>query len=295
MSHYSPRCFVLIGDDRQLPPTILSHHQLDSDGNLANCFSGQLVRPLFRRLKQLGHPSILFREQHRMVAPLSSYPSTTFYANRLRNAGSTALEQRPKAAWFTSFIRRHYRPAASAEPRMLLDVRRSSCLTMGTTRYNLNTAKRTMNVLQQLLADGADPKDIAIATFYQSQYEVYRAALRSLQKTMPDKDLKAIRIKMIDGYQGGEATYVLLDPVVTERVGFIGNRNRLNVALTRARDGLIVIGDISAINRHRDSPILTMLLDSFLEAQQVFAIRATHPRAQNAHVSGVFFVNPAVQ
>ena len=61
----------------------------------------------------------------------------------------------------------------------------------------------------QLLNDGADPKDICYRPLsYQGQYEIYRVALRNLQKSNnPAVDLKAIRVKKIDRYQGGEATY----------------------------------------------------------------------------------------
>ena len=47
---------------------------IQSNGKLANCLSGQLVRSLFRRFKSLRHPSILLQEQHRMVTTLSSSP-----------------------------------------------------------------------------------------------------------------------------------------------------------------------------------------------------------------------------
>ena len=69
MAHYAPRCFVLAGDDRQLPPTVLSHHQSTSDGKLANYFSGQLVKSLFRRFNSLGHPRQLCEQALSILHP----------------------------------------------------------------------------------------------------------------------------------------------------------------------------------------------------------------------------------
>ena len=70
-----------------------------------------------------------------------------------------------------------------------------------------------------------------------------------MQALNPSWNLGKVKIRKFDGFQGGEATLVFLDLVVTEKIGFVGDHTRLSVALTRARDGLIVIGDCSSMNK----------------------------------------------
>lgn len=60
-------------------------------------FADHLRISLFDRLKRLGHPSILPREQHRQVEGLSGLPSQIFYSGRLTDAPTTVLALRPKA------------------------------------------------------------------------------------------------------------------------------------------------------------------------------------------------------
>lgn len=58
------------------------------------------------------------------------------------------------------------------------------------------------------------------------------------------RNLAGIQLRTVDGFQGGEAPIVLLDLVITDHPGFVREPNRLNVTLTRARDGLIVVTDV---------------------------------------------------
>ena len=57
MAHYGSEKIILVGDDYQLQPTVISNVK-------TNCFSNHLRYPLFQRLKNLGYPSILFCKQH---------------------------------------------------------------------------------------------------------------------------------------------------------------------------------------------------------------------------------------
>ncbi|KAI9834336.1 MAG: hypothetical protein M1826_004262 [Phylliscum demangeonii] len=79
----------------------------------------------------------------------------------------------------------------------------------------------------------AQAVEIAIIAFYQAQFEVYKASLRNTHRAHPDLDLDQLRIRKVDGFQGGEAAFIV-------------EKSRLNMAITRVRDGLIVVADVLA-------------------------------------------------
>ncbi len=88
----------------------------------------------------------------------------------------------------------------------------------------------------------------------------------------------------MDEYQGGEATFVLLDLVISDELGFLRDSNRINDAITRARDGLIVIGNSRGMERgygtqkskrghgRRDRRPLLELVDNFKTTDQVSTV-----------------------
>lgn len=102
-----------------------------------------------------------------------------------------------------------------------------------------------MNILECMIRSRVPPGNI---TLYQVQYELYRAALRNLQVSNPSWDLAQLRIKKIDGYQGGEVPLILLDLVITDHLGLATHTNHLNVAITRSREALVIFGDPTAMN-----------------------------------------------
>merc|ERR1712136_634358 len=71
----STRC-VMVGDDRQLPPTVFS----------AKAEQLLLSRPLFERLRKTGHTALLLDEQYRMAPEISAFPRSHFYGGALRDA-----------------------------------------------------------------------------------------------------------------------------------------------------------------------------------------------------------------
>lgn len=96
--------------------------------------------------------------------------------------------------------------------------------------------------------------DIALLTFYKGQ----EAALRDgLQKLTHNKKAYsrftyrgiAIRLATVDYFQGQEADFVLLSMVNNQRDGFMDSPNRLNVAITRARYQLVIVGDYNYFSR----------------------------------------------
>jgi superfamily I DNA and/or RNA helicase len=110
------------------------------------------------------------------------------------------------------------------------------------SRENEGEANLAYTILDQLRYSGVEPDQIAILTPYVAQ--VKRLRLSNKEK---------VEIGSIDSFQGREKEVVILSLVRsndTGEVGFLSDTRRMNVAMTRARRLLIVIGDSATISRH---------------------------------------------
>lgn len=110
------------------------------------------------------------------------------------------------------------------------------------SRCNENEAVVVKNWVERLVEGGVLPSQIAIITPYQAQVTLLSSLLRP---SMPD-----LEIGSVDGMQGREKEAVVLSLVRSNdkrEVGFLKDKRRLNVAMTRARRHLCVVGDSSTI------------------------------------------------
>lgn len=294
LSHYTtPHAILLLGDKAQLPPTILTHNEVDDEGNAINCFAGQLRKSPFVRLRQLGHRAIFFQEQFRMVQGLADLPFQLFYNGKLQYGHGTLLADRPLAQSFLKWMKEVFPDVERSAPRLLINIRKG----MGSERlpnkstYNLESAAVTINVLISLLNNGTNPSDVAIIVPYEAQYQIMRTAMRLYQADYTHLHIEKVSVKKIDGYQGGEAPYVILDLVTTQRLGFLQSRSRVNVAMTRVKDGLVVIADAEGLEkaasriRSRGKHIISFISD-FKKTSQVQDIKATENWAVSTYIRG---------
>lgn len=119
-----------------------------------------------------------------------------------------------------------------------------------------------------------NPWEVAVITFYKGQERVLRKKLSSLLKYPKEywgqyfSDHRAkecnviIKLNTVDRFQGQEADLVLLSMVQTNRNGFLGSPNRLNVALTRARYQLVVLGSKNYFGNQNQSDDLSGLANT---------------------------------
>ncbi len=97
--------------------------------------------------------------------------------------------------------------------------------------------------VQALLASGLTASEIAVITPYSAQVRLLRERFKQLE----------VEIDSVDGFQGREKEAVIVSLVRSNReneIGFLEDVRRMNVALTRARRKLIVIGDSATITIH---------------------------------------------
>lgn len=169
---------------------------------------------------------------------LREFPSARFYDNRL-NDGCTA-SQRPAPAgllwpdWDHPFA---FIPLEGVEEEEQ----------EGGSRSNPIEAARIYALVQGLLQPGdITASDIGIITPYSGQVRALSDIFDSNSGREEGRPFHGLEINTVDGYQGREKEIILFSAVRSNQhgeVGFLSDRRRLNVAITRARRGLVVVGD----------------------------------------------------
>ncbi|MEL6181090.1 MAG: AAA domain-containing protein, partial [Myxococcota bacterium] len=219
---------VLAGDPRQLPPTVIDP-QVEREG---------LGVSLFERLAE-QHPTLpaMLTVQHRMHENLMRYPSESMYDGALTAASHVAQHTltdldvaldplRPGPLVFIDTAGKGWEEVHTADDP--------------STR-NPDHATRTAQEARRLLGRGLPPTDLAIITPYYAQ-------VRLLRDLLGDLTLQGLDIGTIDGFQGREKEAILIDLVRSNpdgNIGFLADTRRMNVAITRARRALIIVGDSS--------------------------------------------------
>ena len=251
------RQLVLVGDHQQLPPTVISR----------KADEGGLGRSLFDRLIACGLQSTMLTTQYRMHPILREFPSARFYENRLDD-GCTA-DQRPPPAGFLWPDCDHPMAFVPIEGVEEADEE-------GKSRSNRDEAAKVLGVVNDLLAAGdVQPSDIGVISPYNGQVRELSRLFDLAGGREPGQPYFGLEIKSVDGYQGREKDVIVFSTVrANERgeVGFLSDYRRLNVAITRAKRGLIVLGHPNTL---RHDGTWRSYLD-WVEEQSLYAWHVAH-------------------
>lgn len=233
---------VLAGDHCQLPPTVVSQ---------AAAAEGFTVS-LFERLMNLHGPMIARRldVQYRMHQSIMGFSSGEFYDGALVADPSVCdhllsdlpeLNAGPICQTPLEFIDT---AGAGYDEELEPD---------GESRRNPGEATVVASKVQALLDCGVAPQDIAVIAPYAAQVRLLREQLA----------IPGLEIDSVDGFQGREKEAVVISLVRANpegQIGFLGDVRRMNVALTRARRKLLVIGDSATLSNH---PFYRRLIEYF--------------------------------
>jgi superfamily I DNA and/or RNA helicase len=220
---------VLAGDHCQLPPTIVS---------VEAAREGLAVSMLERLMAELG-PAISRRltTQYRMHEAIMGFSSTEFYASSLVADPSVSghlLKDLPEVvpATLTSVPLTFIDTAGAGYDEELEPD--------GESRRNPAEAEIVGRQVQSLLDAGVGARQIAVIAPYSAQVRLLREQLA----------IEGLEVDTVDGFQGREKEAVIISLVRSNErgeIGFLADTRRMNVALTRARRKLIVIGDSATI------------------------------------------------
>lgn len=230
---------VLAGDHQQLPPTIMSN-----DARRAG-FGVSLQERLVNQQKE---PASLLDKpiakrlniQYRMHRDIMSFSSAEFYENSL--LADTAV-----SGHLLSDLDGVDSTDLTSKPVTFIDTAGASYDEewdkSSRSRKNPQEAELAIKKVNELIASGVPAEAIAIITPYSAQVSLLRDRLAELELTQID-------LGSVDGFQGRESEAVIISMVRSNpdaEIGFLSEQRRMNVALTRARRKLIIIGDSATI------------------------------------------------
>ena len=224
---------ILAGDHRQLPPTI----------KCPEAISGGLDKTLMQYIVDNQPKSVtLLRRQYRMCDAIMQFPNQEFYDGLLESDPS--VKYRGILDWDTAI------EWVSSEG----DFTESED---GTTRVNPFEAELTVKILQQYFEKIGKDRilyekiDVGLISPYRGQVRLLRQLIKRNAFFKPFRSL--ITINTVDGFQGQERDVIIISMVRSNnegQVGFLRDLRRMNVAITRARMKLILIGDDTTLCRH---------------------------------------------
>ncbi|TKA67128.1 hypothetical protein B0A49_09282 [Cryomyces minteri] len=224
---------ILVGDPKQLPPTVFSKE--------AARF--QYEQSLFVRM-QANHPDDvhLLDTQYRMHPEISVFPSRTFYDGRLLDGGDmAALRKRP---WHTSTLLSPYR---------FFDVQgQHQAAPKGHSLINLAEIDVAMHLFERLTKDFKTydfTNKIGVITPYKSQL---RELKDRFSRRFGQGIFETVEFNTTDAFQGRESEIIIFSCVRASPaggIGFLQDIRRMNVGLTRAKSSLWVLGNSQSLVR----------------------------------------------
>ena len=217
---------ILVGDHQQLGPVIISKQAK----------AAHLDYSLFERLQILGIRPSPLTVQYRMHPLLSEFSSTFFYDGFLQNGVTQADRQRPHDFLW---------PRVGC-PMMFWAIYGTEDQGNGGVSYlNRSEAQGVASILTSLLKNGIPGSNIGVITPYEAQRLYISRYLR--QYGALSYDIYAnIEIASVDSFQGREKDYIIFSCVRSNSlnsIGFLNDHRRLNVALTRAKYGILILGN----------------------------------------------------
>ncbi|MFW5999169.1 MAG: IGHMBP2 family helicase [Halanaerobiaceae bacterium] len=232
---------VLIGDHKQLPPTVLNE-KAEKQG---------LSRSMFERMLDLHGKEFwsLLEVQYRMHEDIMGFSNREFYDGRLECAEQVRKHTLKDLGVVVKDDRCFTDKALNPEvPVVFLDTSSMEAeerSLAGSYSYdNPVEAEIVLDVLDEALKLGLQPEQIAIITPYKDQVDLlnHRCTVEDLE------------INTVDGFQGREKEVVITSFVRSnhqQNIGFLRDLRRLNVSLTRAKRKLIMVGDCNTISGHK--------------------------------------------
>jgi len=225
---------ILVGDHCQLGPVVMCKPAAKAGYS----------QSLFERLVVLGIRPFRLEVQYRMHPDLSRFPSDFFYEGSLQNGvGSKERVLRVDFPW----------PISDRPLIFYVTQGHEEISGSGTSYLNRTEACNVEKVTTRFLKAGLKPEQIGIVTPYEGQ-RAYVVQYMQNQGSLNPKLYMDVEVASVDAFQGREKDIIILSCVRSNEqqgIGFLCDPRRLNVALTRAKYGLIIVGNPRLLAKHQ--------------------------------------------
>jgi len=217
--------FILVGDHKQLPPVVQSPKGQKEGMSVS----------LFQRLAENTSESVhLLTHQFRMNEKLMEFSNQTFYNNKLESFDDLVRFQNLMELRSFSGDYSDFKDSSIYDPKTPLVYVPVSGIFNPENKVNLEEVQTASEIIKKFLELGLEPNQIGVIC-------PYRGQVGELRRSLPPKTV----VDTVDRFQGSDRELILLSLTETISKGKRGfsDARRLNVAITRAKKKLVVIGD----------------------------------------------------
>lgn len=215
---------ALFGDECQLGPVVCDNEARQSG----------LAYSMFRRLLRLKFPDFLLKEQYRINSHIWEVTSKSLYHGRVHSLVDQADEINtcPGFPW-----------PQPGHPIMFWSCHGTEQKEPGGSIRNITEAKRVLQVIRRFVSVQVAEERIGVITFYEAQRREINERLRQSGLRMQAQN--------VDSFQGQENDFIILSCVRSNDEGDVGflDFRRVNVALTRVKLGLVLIGNDETLGK----------------------------------------------
>ncbi|XP_012270150.1 probable helicase senataxin [Orussus abietinus] len=226
------KTLVLVGDPNQLPATVLSQRAKKLG----------LDQSLFSRIKDAFHhekdnPIIMLDTQYRMAYPIAYWPNKFFYEGKLRNSAENYITNTEPYPFHSYKV-------------LNLDSKQDD-----DKFSNTDEAQFVANLIYTMMIHARLEKinriSIGVITPYNNQRTIVENKINERITAVPDEIKKKIttEVNTVDSFQGQERDVIIMSCVRSRGIGFMSDRQRVCVALTRARHSLILCGNFKTFEK----------------------------------------------
>uniref|UniRef100_A0A182N8B4 FHA domain-containing protein n=1 Tax=Anopheles dirus TaxID=7168 RepID=A0A182N8B4_9DIPT len=251
---YGVAKLVLVGDINQLPATVLDQQSIEA-GFRMSLFSRLYQSYIGSSDEQAGLKMLTM--QYRMHPEICHWPNHYFYSAQLRHAHCTEM----------------MRKQIPLQPYMVVSLSYDQELTQAQHEiYNRDEIEFVVGLMREVVKCCDKLATFAIITPYARHKEELATSLRNYR-------LPQVEVHSIDSVQGKEYDVVIISLARSNGAGFLNNPERINVAMTRAKQCLVLCGNFASL-QHK--PVWSALLKD-AENRRVFFHLEEHDAAEDGH------------
>lgn len=247
LAYFNPLAWIMTGDVKQTKPFVKSGNRQDAQRNNLkfNPYAEQLRTSLMARADKLGaiHSKLLVN--NRALGNLHLLPSAMFYNSEMIS-GYEAADRYPASV---AYLKRYLQTMVGVEHvdqnRVVVHLKSGQERTEQGSFWNPAQHEWVITNVRALLKDPGfrsieneeKPGSIMIETPYSTAVRHYIAEVKTWVPEWQDR----VEVLTVDKAQGNQSDVVFLDMVRTGKAGFMNETERLNVAMTRARQAEVII------------------------------------------------------